>query len=86
MLSVTVEYSSTLAIHAVYTSATLLPSLLQLLLALFTGRRDASLYVGFRSLNVKNRVTGPKIADLPSGQEAAVISSTITTPYNDLAH
>ena len=36
--------------------------------------------------NVENRATGPKITDLHFGQEAAVISSTITTPYHDLGH
>ena len=35
--------------------------------------------------NVENTVTGPKIVDLPSGQEATVINPTIiTTPLPDL--
>ena len=35
--------------------------------------------------NVENTVTGPKIVDLPSAQEATVINPTIiTTPLPDL--
>ena len=35
----------------------------------------------FTASNVENTVTGPKIADLSSGQEPTVISPIITTPY-----
>ena len=30
--------------------------------------------------NVENKVTGPKIADLPSGREATAVNPIITTP------
>ena len=85
--SVTVEYSLTLVIHAVYTSAYIPPShpaycscccfLLQAVGKLLTKASAAS--------NVESTVTGPKIVDLPSGQEGTSISPTIiTTPIPDL--
>ena len=82
----TVEYLLTLAIHTVYTSAHIPPSHPAYCRSCYFRLQAVGILLTKASAvsNVENTVTGPKTAALPSGQEATVASSTITTAYKDL--